>query len=319
MLVLLAGAADGVFRLVFGLGNPVLIMPDRACGYIIRPEQKVFRFFSHTYINREGMRSDEFAAAPNPHTLRIMFVGDSVTYGTGRVDQSEIFTQIVRRRLPSIVHQSVEVLNASASAWAPDNELSYVRSRGIFNSSVVLLVINSGDLTQPRATMDQVGNDLLSKRPATAFGEIWDRFVAPRFLRRKRTADAGDSAIDNPEIMRANLADLDSFYNVVTTGGARMVLVYLPFRKDIPVASARSLAPLEAWSAAHNVDLIDLTPAEARYSAHQINEDSGVHLNPVGNQVVAGAILRAWPWRNLTQVSDSVPRTAAGASRGKPA
>jgi len=98
------------------------------------------------------MRSDEVSPVPTPGVVRVLFVGDSLTYGTTHVDQRKIFTQIVGRGLPSIVHHSVEVLNASANGWAPDNEWSWVRTRGIFHSNFVLLVLNDGDVTQPWAT-----------------------------------------------------------------------------------------------------------------------------------------------------------------------
>jgi hypothetical protein len=132
-LVVLAALLEAMLRFGLGLGNPVLIAEDSACAYILKPDQDVFRFFSHTHVNHFGMRSDEVPALRDPHTLRILFVGDSITYGTSRIDQRQIFPEILHRDLRSIVQRPVEVLNASASSWAIDNELSYVRSRGRFS------------------------------------------------------------------------------------------------------------------------------------------------------------------------------------------
>lgn len=295
-LVALVVMAECVLRFGLGLGNPVLITPDPACNYTLKPNQDIFRFFAHTFINSYGMRSDEVPAYRVPHSLRLMFVGDSITYGTSRVDQSKIFTEILHRDLPSIAHQPVEVLNASASAWAIDNELSYVRSRGIFHSDIVLLVLNSGDLAQPRNTMAQVGDDLPQKREATAIGELWTRYIGPRILGLHRHVDAGDNTNDQAgDVIRANVTELEAFRVLVTSQHARMVLVYVPFRKDLATASAASDATLHAWAATHQVPLFDLTSAESPYSAREITLDGGIHFNEKGHRLVADAIERAWP------------------------
>lgn len=296
-LLVVTGSAELVLRFVFGLGNPVLIQPDSACAYIEKPDQNVYRFFCHTRTNRYGMRSDEIASTPAPGVLRIMFVGDSITYGTGRVDQKNIFAEIVRRDLQAQLHRPVEALNASASAWAIDNEFSYVRSRGIFGSKLVMLVLNSGDLTQRRATMAEVGQDNLVVRPATALGELWSRYFRPRLARRfgdLRGAvhvDAGDTVTQNAErTVQDNLEELDAFNSFVTARGARFLIVYAPFRRDIPKVSAQSLASLDDWSARHHVPLLDLTASEAAYPIREISLDGGVHFNVRGNQVVAERI-----------------------------
>ncbi|MGH9607840.1 MAG: SGNH/GDSL hydrolase family protein [Terracidiphilus sp.] len=288
-------ASDLILGLVFGLGNPVLIAPDAACNYITKPNQNVYRFFKHTRTNQYGMRSAPFPAVPPAGTMRILFVGDSVTYGTSRVGQSQIFTQILRRELPAVVDRPVEVLNASASAWAIDNELSYIRSRGIFDANPVVLVVNDGDVTQPRSTMAQLGSEQLRARPATALSEVWMRFIAPRLFDEAPRVDAGDSIMaDAAKITRANLADLDAFQKIVSSDGSRMVLMYVPLRHDLPDAAAPEETILRNWAAAEHVAMLDLTSTEMNYSTHAITLD-GNHLNAEGNRVIADAVEKLWP------------------------
>jgi hypothetical protein len=287
---------EAILRFGFGLGNPILIEPDAACAYILKPDQDVIRFSVHTHINHYGMRSDELPSQRAAGALRLLFVGDSITYGTTRVDQREIFTEILHRDLPGIVHRPVEVLNASAGAWAPENELAYLQSRGIFQSEIVLLVLNDGDLSQPRSTIAQVGDELPQHRPATAIGELYTRYIRPRLLRHASRQDAGDSANANAvEIVRENLADLDAMDRLVRDQGARLMLVYIPFRKDLPAASADSEALLKQWSGAHGVSMFDLSSAEAPYAVDAITLDGGIHLNATGHRIVAQAIERGWP------------------------
>ena len=299
-LVLAVAFIEAVLRFGLGLGNPVLIQPDSACSYILKPDQEVRRFFVHTHINHYGMRSDEVTVPHKAGTLRLLFVGDSLTYGTTQVDQQKIFTELLHRDLSDIVHQPVEVLNASAGAWAPDNELSYIRSRGIFQSDLVLLVLNDGDLTQPRATIADIGDNLPQQRPLTAIGELYSRYIRPRIAHGTGKSDAGDSVAGNAdEVLGANLQELDTFEQLVTSQGARMVLIYIPFRKDIPQEAASSAEILHKWSSAHHVNMCDLTSAESSFSLGEITLDNGIHLNAKGHLVVARAIEKLWP--ELTQ------------------
>jgi lysophospholipase L1-like esterase len=296
VLVALVGIAEVGLRFALGLGNPVLIASDPACDYILKPDQNLFRFFVHTHINHYGMRSEEVPPSRTPGTLRLLFVGDSITYGTSHVDQQQIFTEVLHRDLPAMLHRPVEVLNASASAWAIDNELSYVRSRGIFQSDLVLLVLNDGDVTQPRATMEEVGDDFPRQRPTMAISELYTRLLKPRIFHILSRKDAGDAVAANADItIQKNLADLDAFNKLVTEEGARMVIVYTPFRRDIPGLSARPQAVLHDWTSSRHIPMVDVTSAEFPYSSKQITVDNGVHFNAKGHLIVAQEIEKSWP------------------------
>jgi len=283
-------------RFILGLGNPILIQADAPCSYILKPDQDVKRFYVHTHINHYGMRADELPATRPPGALRLLFVGDSVTYGTTHVDQQQIFTEILHRELPAQLHRPVEVLNVSAGAWAPDNELAYLRSRGIFQSDIVLLVLNDGDLTQPRSTLADVSEDLPHQRPLTAIGEVFSRYLRPRLLHLTQKTDAGDQLSTNADAQtRANLANLDSIHALVTAQGARLVIVYIPFRRDIPQPATSQAQILSSWTTTNNVPFLDLTSAEAPFPATQITLDNGIHLNAKGHQLIAHSIEQSWP------------------------
>ncbi|MBT3070837.1 SGNH/GDSL hydrolase family protein [Rhodomicrobium sp. Az07] len=131
-------------------------MPDRdeaagGFGYISAPNQDVRRFFARNKINRFSMRSDEIEAQKAPDHTRILFIGDSVTYGTTYIDQTRIFTTLVANRASERIGNPVEILNASAGGWAPENEVGFLLSKGTFESDLVLIVLNTADLNSPLA------------------------------------------------------------------------------------------------------------------------------------------------------------------------
>jgi lysophospholipase L1-like esterase len=140
-----------------------------------------------------------------------------------------------------------------------------------------------------------VGDDLPQRRPATAIGELFTRYLRPRIFHSAAHRDAGDSIVANANsTIRANLADLDSIEKLAIGAGARFSIVYAPFRRDVPKQSANAQSILRAWANAHRVPLLDMTSVELPYSSGEITMD-GLHFNARGHWIVAQAIERAWP------------------------
>src|ERR1700761_9638459 len=107
--------------------------PSAVYGYMPAPNQDLHRFFSHVHINAFGMRSEDVSPTPSGKTRRILFVGDSVTYGPTYVDQAKLFTSRIQADFCR-QHAQVQILNASAPGWAPANEVAFLRQRGTFGA-----------------------------------------------------------------------------------------------------------------------------------------------------------------------------------------
>src|SRR5436309_1640347 len=101
--LLLPVLTELLLRLVAGLGDPVVYQFDPDCGYLPAPNQHVTRMGCRNDINEFGMRSAPVESQKRAGLLRVLFLGDSVTYGTTHVDQGQIFTSLVgpelKRRL----------------------------------------------------------------------------------------------------------------------------------------------------------------------------------------------------------------------------
>ncbi len=287
--------SESALRYFCGLGNPVTVSTDKNCEYIITPNQHKLRFGKHIDINEFGMRSGPIHTR-RPEELRILLVGDSVLYGTSRVGQEQIFTGLLERDLPTKLHRPVEILNASASAWAISNEVDYIRSRGIFGAGLVLLVLNSADLSQPRAKMNGVG-ELPARSYPCAWCEVWERFLKPKVLQQNARKDAGTTVENDPQQIQRNLQLLEEFRSIVTTGRARMGIIFVAVREYVPEHAEKS-APdsLFVWAQARQVPLLDLTRFETRFRTRDFTLD-GIHLSILGNKVVATAIEN--DWKNL--------------------
>ena len=76
----------------YGLGTPVIYKYSNIVGYEIKPNQKLKRLGNEIDINKYGMRSSNWKDdIPN----KILFFGDSVTYGGSIVSNSDLFSENV--------------------------------------------------------------------------------------------------------------------------------------------------------------------------------------------------------------------------------
>ena len=293
--ILLVLLAELTLRFGLGLGRPVLSTKDAACDYILKPDQKVYRFFCHTHTNHYGMRADNFEPNPAPGTERIFFIGDSVTYGTSHVDQAKIFTEVLHRELPGVIHKPVEVLNASVSGWAIDNEFSYLKSRGSFHSNLVILVINDGDLGQERAWISGAGEDIPTRNPSSALEEFWARYLKHKLFHAPVVKDAGDEAnIKAKHQIALNLQEILDFRAEAQKDGSEFAILYIPFVGDLPTPNDKFRNILMPWSQEHGIPVCDMTDALSGYPHAKLTRD-GAHLTPFGHTLVAERVEALWP------------------------
>jgi hypothetical protein len=283
-------------RLALGLGAPVLYVTDPDFGYFPQSNQHLHRFFVHIDTNRFGMRSPDIDRRKAEGEYRILFVGDSVPFGTTYVDQSDIFVERIGRSLKSDVKSHFSVLNASAPGWAPENEFAFLKVKGTFSADMVVLVYNTKDLTQPFA--QYVDSPLYPVRnPVLAVGELWSRYLKPRMITSIDLVDPGSTNQDDRPSTgdrQQVAATIANTAVLVALQHARFVILFCPaVTKDIlqhqPEWDA-ALLSLKTWAQLNSVAVIDTTRVLSSRDPASIYFD-GIHLRPAGDQLVAATFL----------------------------
>ena len=104
---------------------------DQRLGWSLDPNTSVRAVHFHhgldylININSLGLRDREIQIAKAPGRKRILFLGDSVVFGTG-VDANWRMTEFLERALGD----RCEVVNAGVPGWGPDQELMYLETEG---------------------------------------------------------------------------------------------------------------------------------------------------------------------------------------------
>ena len=276
-------------RLFLGLGKRPLYIADDEIGYLLAPNQNVRRLGKLTIINQYSMRTEAIETSPCNDTKRLFFIGDSIVNGGWWTDQNETISALVKKQIDKKISQTVEVLNASANSWGPRNQLAYLKRFGIFDSQVILLVINTDDLFATKPTSLRVGNDINypDQKPILAIGEILEKV----FYRDPKIPGMDEIVGEKGDRVGFNLEAIEKMKAITTANKSQFMMVLTPLKREMnpeprdyeKVARQR----LQDWVDTNNVPFIDFLPIFAKQENLDNLYRDHIHLSPLGNQLVS--------------------------------
>lgn len=285
-------ALEGAAR-VSGLGL-TLVYEKTAYGYRVAPKQSITRLGKATYYNDLGLRNDTILTLPSERTLRILCIGDSITFGGTLTDQGETFPyqlqQLLARARPEV---TVEVLNASAGGWAIENEEGWLNAHGVLGAKWVVLQVATHDLFQAKSGPDIVGShhSFPDRQPLLALQEAVTRYVLPAMGRW--TGDPGAVLYQRSDAdVRRALSSIERISMMTKRAGANLVVLHVEQPRSLEPGDAltvwakralfRRLSDLE-------IPLIRAAPAMEQAGGTRLFRD-GLHPTAGGNRVIAKSL-----------------------------
>lgn len=99
-------------------------------------------------INGKGLRGPEIAYDKSPGVSRILFLGDSVTFGNKLDTFEETFPFFIGRELTAQLKKKVEVINSGVNGYSPWQEALYLEKEGIkYHPDLVVVTFVLNDVT----------------------------------------------------------------------------------------------------------------------------------------------------------------------------
>ena len=235
-------------RWVLGLGTPPLYVGDEKTGYRLKPNQSIRRFGNRIQINEYSMRGGGLAAPGT--TLRVLVLGDSIVNGNWWTDQQDTLTERLslrlRKGLPPRVFEGlvqdaeakqeagrsrpIEVLNVSANSWGPRNELGYVEQFGVFNSQVLVLVINTDDFFSKPPTSVPVGLD--PNYPDQSPGLAWIELIQ-MLLPSQRDPILTEIERESGDVIAKNLRAIAQIQAIALANQMTFMVVITPLKREV--------------------------------------------------------------------------------------
>lgn len=280
-------------RLILGLGDRAIYIPDEEIGYLLAPNQNVRRFGNRIIVNQYSMRSDPIQVKRPDATLRLFLLGDSIVNGAGWTDQKKTIASLVKQQLlslPNLSFQNLEVLNASANSWGPRNQLAYLKRFGTFEAQVIVLLINTDDLFSTAPTSLLVGRDrnYPDRKPNSAFGEIFERFLS----RPQPIPELAKVYGEKGDRVGINLEAIESIQAIAQENQAQFLLAITPLLREVDGTEPREYEQkarlrLQMLLDANDIPYIDFLSIFQQVEHPKSLYRDRIHLTSSGNRLVS--------------------------------
>ena len=172
LAVIVVSLLEVSLRVFLGLGNPVLYQSSPLYGYRLQVTQLVHRGAgAEIRVNNLGLRADrDWDADVNN---KILFLGNSVTYGGSYISNQELFSQLAVDGLGGFIAG-----NAGVNGWGIENIHAFVVDFGFQPASIYVSVLQEMDFYRGLSRL--AGKTLWTVKPRFALQELLYHFCSSR-------------------------------------------------------------------------------------------------------------------------------------------
>jgi len=263
--------------------------------------------------NSRGLRERELPLTPAAGTRRVVFLGDSVTFGAG-VRDDEPFPRLLEAAVNGPRGQAssgggpIETVNTGVVGYNTVQELARLEQAGLpYQPSTVVLVFVVNDLLETFSIFDHQ----YEPTGALAGPKVWlrrnsnlYRFVQQAYWRigqeLRRLREGPTEPLRKRERMDERLATLAEIVRVTRANNAGFLLVMYPDNLGDPVSPGPSgerltvREELVQFAEREGVPVFDLTDAlgdvrDPRARQFRLSEDP--HPSPAGHRAIADALV----------------------------
>lgn len=300
-----------------------IFIEDKDLGWRLRPNSRQNWGYVDVDINKKGVIGPEIPYKRDGSSMRILYIGDSVTFGFGLKDYNFTYPYAVGRILEKEYQRKMETINAGVDGYSTWQYLEYLRKEGIkYKPDIVIVGFVLNDVTEmfrlERFGGKGIGNQLNQSYYSVSDWMKHNIGIYALLLDIKTRIFLGPNPKEGAiTIERANVSDLALYPDSAKVQKAwKITKTYLEQiveycrQRDIPLCFVifpytfqfRDIAGLSTpqkvlinFLEGKKVPCLDLLPLLYFYMIdHRLHiEDLFLdydHLNPKGNEVVARMI-----------------------------
>jgi len=168
-LLLFIGTSEVFLARFMGLGSPIIYDSSPLYGYRPLPSKVYSRYFGKTIkFNNLSLRSDVDWDENGEN--KILFLGDSVTYGGSYIDNSDLFSHLAVASLDDNYVSG----NGGVNAWGVENIYGLVVESNFTPSQTYITVLLEGDFYRGLTRLQ--GLPFFNTEPKFALAELWYLF-----------------------------------------------------------------------------------------------------------------------------------------------
>jgi lysophospholipase L1-like esterase len=302
-----------------------LFVPDPELGWRPRPGARAEWGHVRVEINAKGLRGPEVGWTKPAGVFRVLYLGDSVTFGYGLERVEDTYPHLVGVDLEGRLGTPVDTVNSGVGGWSPWQQLGYLQREGLrYQPDLILVGFVLNDVTEKFSLTNFGGAEAgwqldrtarsrldawLSRSALVSFARdgfaTW-RFGSDVFLGAQRY-EAEEvqwlAAHARGERLRRAWAitfeNLEAIFQVAAEQEIPAALVVFPFAFQLedPIATSEPQAMLREFAQTRGIPLLDLLPGLAAAEDALFLDAS--HLSANGSRVTAAAIAEFLTARGL--------------------
>jgi hypothetical protein len=270
-----------------GLGHPILFYTNASYRFAVAPNQhQVRQMGAGVTIDSKGFRAVKDWSSPADGKL--MFIGDSVTWGGTYIDDADTFAAGVCERLDKATGNTFICGNAAANQYGTDNMAARIRYRQVDDETVLIVTLISGDTL--RGLRDADGSFFFTAPPPGPFKAVWEAttFLAWRLYRAMRPLEAYRPEHD-ARVAERSLENLFAAIRATQRPGRKVLIVLSPLEQELKGSESPLTAHVRSVLARSGFDFLDLHAAVSAAHAPDFYYD-GEHLAVRGHRFYADQI-----------------------------
>lgn len=263
--------AETALRVVYGTPpwrEPQVQFRDRSYGYGLEPLQRgTFTLGSPVSTNSHGFRDREWTRSREAGTVRVMVLGDSMTFGVG-VTADEAYPRLLDARLNETGGR-VETLNLGVPGWTTARQAAFFAAEGLSHApSIVVIGFFINDFTFPPPSRTLSGYTPVAGWPSAPNIALLKRSALFRFTRDRAARllgpnHVGDLLVAEPHSDQRTQYTYDklaAIKELCDRDGIPLLLAHIPSVEQIAARRERPpvLGHLEAFAASLDVTFVDL-------------------------------------------------------------
>ena len=279
-----------ILRFSFGFCDAPIVVADDQIEYLYQPNQSRVRFGNRIIYNEFSMRS---LPVKEKDSIVILGLGDSVINGGVSIDQNDLATHILEKKLTNYYKKNIRFLNISAGSWGPENVFEYIKKFGSFNSKCFFLFVSSHDAHDNITHKKVVGvsPNYPDKQNTFALVELIERYLLPKTkkLLSKSSVSSIDKKNEDDQIGKSKqfTTGFQNIYEYCKQNEIELI-VFLHAEKIEFLASKNNSQGQEIinFCNKNNIILINELGIPHKEDVYRDN----IHLNKKGQRMIADTI-----------------------------
>jgi len=282
-----------------GLGNPILFYANASYRFAPQPnQQQVRRRGAKVTIDSKGLRNT--ADWTDPADAKLLFIGDSVTWGGTYIDDRQLFSDGVCQRLAGVTGKRYVCGNAGANQYGTDNMAERIRYKNVNDESVLVVTLIAPDTVRGR--VDAEGRYFFMQRPPPPFRALWEATTFLTWVLYKKLRPESYRSDDDLRVAERSLENLLAAIRETQRPGRKVLIVLSPVKAELNGQESPLTKQVRSMLDRSGFDWLDLHGPVSKTVTPNFYYDQ-VHLDVPGHAFYAEQIAA-----RLLEPAGGVPR-----------